>query len=69
MKECIYSIICHGTSLKKKILATWGLEPASLVSVNRHYYMMVECVACLLTETSDAGLSPHVAKRFFKDVP
>ena len=30
----IYSIICHGISFKKKLLATWGLEPASLVSVN-----------------------------------
>ena len=31
------AIFCHGTSLKKKHLATWGLEPASPVSVvNRH---------------------------------
>ena len=31
---------------------------------------MVKCQACLLTETSDAGSSPHVAtKGFFNDVP
>ena len=29
--------------------------------------MMVECVACLLNETIDAGFSPHVAKRSFLD--
>ena len=29
-------IFCHGTSVKKTHLATWGLEPASPVSVNRH---------------------------------
>ena len=32
----IYYIICHGTSLKKHFLATLGLAPALLVSVNRH---------------------------------
>ena len=31
---------------------------------------MVECVTSLLTDTSDAGSSPDVAKRgFFNDVP
>ena len=31
---------------------------------------MVECLACLLTENSDAGSSPHVVKRgFLNDVP
>ena len=38
------AIFCHGTSLKKKHLATWGLEPASPVSVNRH--AMVYTIAC-----------------------
>ena len=30
------AIFCHRTSLKKKHLATWGLEPVSPVSVNKH---------------------------------
>ena len=31
------AIFCHGTSLKKTFLGTWGLEPASPLSVvNRH---------------------------------
>ena len=102
-----YCIICHGTSLEKNNMATWGLEPVSHLSVNRHashstirhppkiydgrcvimhhtYYhifftlprkwimgcVMVECLACLLTETSDAGSNPHVAKRgFINDIP
>ena len=29
-------IICHGASLEEPLLATLGLVPASLVSVNRH---------------------------------
>ena len=37
----IYNIICHGTSLKKPLLARCGLEPASLVSVNRHDYSII----------------------------
>ena len=28
--------------------------------------MMVGCVACLLTDASDPGSCPHVAKRFFQ---
>ena len=40
-----------------------------LVKLYTHTYMMVESKACLLTETGDAGSSPHVAKRFFNDVP
>ena len=36
IKYIYIAIFCHGTLLKKKHLATWGLEPASLVSVNRH---------------------------------
>ena len=28
--------------------------------------MMVESIACLLTETGDAGSSPHVSKGFFQ---
>ena len=60
----------------KNLLAMWGLEPSSQISVNRHAThstitrMMVELVACLLTDSSDAGTSPHVAKRgFLNDVP
>ena len=29
-------LFCNGTSLKKSLLAMWGLEPASLESLNRH---------------------------------
>ena len=33
----MYSIICHFVMhIIKKIFATWGLEPASPFSVNRH---------------------------------
>ena len=31
--------------------------------------MMVESIACLLTEAGDAGSRPHLAKGFFNDVP
>ena len=34
------AIFCHGTSLKKKNLATWGLQPESPVSVNRHAMLL-----------------------------
>ena len=56
----------------KKQLATCGLEPASPVSVNRlaiHYtisnnlikhYPLPQWIARLLTETCDAGSSPHI---------
>ena len=54
------AIFCHGTSLKKH-LATWGLKPASPVSVNKQKPVSVK----LLTETSDAGSSLHVARCFF----
>ena len=63
-----YNLICHGTSLKKAY-ATVGLEPGSPVSVNRHAMLSTIIhprIACLLTETGDAGSSPHMAQGFFQ---
>ena len=43
------TIFCYGASLKKN-LATWGLEPASPVSVNRHSMLstIIVCIVILL---------------------
>ena len=56
------AIFCHGTSLKK---------PSCHVGkpVSESTDMLCSrpsCIACLLTETSDAGSSPHVARWFFQ---